>query len=217
MALGQYIPRTSRLPVMNGPFSSDAHTTFSSPGVSYGADAEIARKQRDLALSGLNDAIASARQRSLETPEIVQQRANIASHGTIEDPTAFKLRTDRETAAEMSDPSTALGRESALEHSHKMDTIHESNVVPAEIGARSRREIADVERQTALDASADRLAGSIYGTDQDLQAALEKDVAPFYDSDQAEFVKDPAKRDRAVQGFMAAVADLRRRYQQRAR
>ena len=111
----------------------------------YGADAALQQKQRQLAIAGLDNAMQGAREAG-ESPMIRKQGRNIESHGTIEDPFPYKQRIQREEAAELTNPATARGALSGQEFNRKLAQSYQQNVLPAEIGAHSRLGVADINR-----------------------------------------------------------------------
>jgi hypothetical protein len=134
------------------------------PTTTYGADAEIARRSRELALQGLEAGREQFRLAG-EPQAWQQQRRNIGAHGTIEAPNEFALRMGREGAAELTDPSTPRGALREQEVGEKLEGIYRQNVLPAQIGAQSRLGVADIN------AGADR-----YAADRRTEAAQAGDM-----------------------------------------
>lgn len=135
------------------------------PITTYGADAELARKQRQLALSALDAGMEQTRVAS--EPQFMRaQRSNLASHGTIEEPYQFKRRTGGEEAAELTDPSTPRGALAEQEFGRKLEGIYRQNVLPAQIAGQSRVDVAGINQD------ADR-----YVADSRLQASQGSDLA----------------------------------------
>lgn len=203
------------MPVLNGPFSQDDELTYdpAETGTSLGADAEIGRKQRELALAALSGEIERTRMAS-EPQALQRQRANINAHGTIEAAPEFERRTGMRDAADALDPSNPFGALRADDQRTKLAQIHESNVRPAEINAGVQREkIASDFDSAVLGAETEADTGR-YRADADARARVESEVANQLIG--GSFPKGPAERNQALQGFMQALDELRGRYRRPA-
>lgn len=200
-----YVPWGTGLKVQDGPFSSPDDDGYGPSQGYYGADAAIGQKSRELVLSGLDEALAESRL----TPEMRAQRSNILSHGTIEPAVQFTRRMRTQDAADATDPSHPMHRLGEQEFGRKLQTVRESNVRPVEVAGQTQRDVAGIERETALDTSGDKLAGSMYDSDVAGQAAVERELANRLIGTEFE---TPEERTNALDGFMEALEQMRRRF-----
>lgn len=207
------LPGTPR--VMNGSFSSDEDTTYGPASVSFGADAAIGNKQRELALAGLDAAMQDTR-KAAEPDFLKQQRANIAAHGTIETPQDFTYRTGQRDAADLMNPANPMGRLRADDERAGLAKVHESNVRPAEIAAAVNREKIASDFDASVLGADSAAEAARYKADTDAQATLEKELTSQYLwSDKT---ATPATRDQALQGLLQALRNpqIARRFRQPA-
>jgi hypothetical protein len=160
-------------------------------------------------LRGLTSALEDQRQSSLETPEIAQQRANILGHGTIETPQDYNYRTANRNAADVINPASPIGAAGALQHSRELDKaqLAPGGVAATQVAGQNALGVEGIKRQTALDESGDRLAGSMYNSDTQGEAKLESELANQIIG--AKFTSD-IDRQTAVKGFLDALNLLRR-------
>lgn len=199
-----------RLAVQNGPFSADEDTNYAAPSVSFGADAEIARKTRELALSGFQSAMDSSRL-AAEPAALKQQRGNISAHGTIESPFDFNRRTGTEGAADLMDPSNPMARLRGDEQRHAIERAELAPGGPrsTEIAGRNALEVGRQRGQFDREV-ADIEAGSReYGAEVEAGQRERGNVMDnlFGSMIPPEVAKDPRRRQEALN---ALYAEMRR-------
>jgi hypothetical protein len=195
--------------VVNGPFAGPS--TFGPSTVSFGADAALQRRQRELALAGLDAAMNSARIAS--EPQALQiQRRNLGSHGTIESPTDFARREGEVTAANSLSPANPVG---ALRRDDQRHAIERAELAPGgprstEIANRGALERAEFEGGVRRDV-ADIQAGA-----NEYEAELgvaQREKANWIDNlfgsiIPPEVAKDPARRKEALDALYAEIERL---------
>jgi len=148
---------------------------YEDPSVSFGEEGEIGRRQRELALSGLDTAMMQSREAG--QPQMLrQQQRNLASHGTIEEPYAFKRRTGGEEAAAELDPASPYGALGEEEFGRKLESLYTQNVRPKMIDAESRLGVADVNAGASRYATDQRRGAS----DQRGREAAMEEFLNFY-------------------------------------
>lgn len=156
-------------------------------------------------------AFLAASERENRSPGVKMQDANIAAHGTIESPQDFERRNYQQTAADSLDPSNPFGAARAHDEAHELEKarLNPGGVSATEIAGQTQRDVAGVQRQTGLDESADKLAGSMYNSDVEGQAKLESELAN--QTIGGSFPGGPKERGTAIEGFLTALDALRKR------